>query len=116
MSRTYIQLNLSGRMNTVSEGGVYLDQISLVRSDEPNKTVLLFLGQSNHYAVINKPLKEVEQMLAWANRTTSEHEILDWRDVSGKPQPQAKHDNSKAKIDRPAHTPVSPEFGPSRWR
>ncbi len=87
--RTYIKLKMThtAGIPTDVNGGVYLDAVTSAEEWRRGKsTVLHFAGQSTHTMVtINKPLAEVEQMLADAQARPAPQ--IDWRDISGIPLP-----------------------------
>lgn len=88
MSRTYIKLNIQETYNTQTPGGIYLDSIGGVKEYSKDRTTLLLNGNSHCWAIINKPLAEVEQLLVDANIKRPRE--LNWREFSGKPQEPPK--------------------------
>ena len=106
MSGTYIKLNLGNGWGQY-KGGAYLDSIAVVveNGKDKDRTRLHFSGVDAYSAIINKPLEEVEQMLAdakhaqmIAGRSRKLPETLDWRDISGEiPKPEKEPKQGLAK-------------------
>ncbi|MBU6474641.1 MAG: hypothetical protein KGL10_08405 [Alphaproteobacteria bacterium] len=88
--RTYIKLKITHTLGAIPrdvDGGVYFDAVTGVEEWRKGRsTILHYAGQSTHSMVtVNKPLAEVEEMLAAAQAKRVRE--LDWRDISGIPLP-----------------------------
>jgi hypothetical protein len=94
--RTYIKANVQMTYNTQEQGGIYLDSITMLRAYEGDRTVLSINGSSHAWVIVNKPLAEVEQLLADAQRERPKE--LDWRGITGKPQEPAKEPKAKKSL------------------
>ena len=80
MARTYIKLNIQFK-STEEEAGIYFDAISCVKPFSADRTLIYF---DAGMAFVNKPLAEVEDMLAEINKNQPAQ--LDWREITGEPK------------------------------